>query len=382
MIVMMKILITFIFIAGSYLLSTLVFETISKKYKVQRILLELGFGILLGSTSLLVLVDNSYLNTFAILGAVVLLFTVGYGSKLSHLIKEKQNITILATVGVIIPFVTVYLSCYLFQIPMTAALFIAAAGVSTSVGISARILYESHKCNSDIGTIILGASVLDDIYGLAILSALIAFFYKDGGNLPLVFVSLLIFAFILLISFYTKKIAVEKMRNRRAVLAVLAPIVISLPFVAGYLSLTPITGAYFAGLLSSGELNERFLKIQKQIYSIVVPIFFIYTGTRISLQTLFTPNVLLLGFALFVAVLVGQLLAGLSLAPFLGLYHGLLTGFGMLPRGEVSMYIAVTALGMGVITREHLGAIVIMILLCAIVVSALLKKLVRGTCKV
>ncbi|GAI52777.1 unnamed protein product, partial [marine sediment metagenome] len=103
-----------------------------------------------------------------------------------------------AALGVVLPFILGYLVTIYFGFSYIVALFVGVALVATSIGVGASILTEFRMLRTRIGTLIMGAAVIDDVIGVVMMSVLIGF--VATGSMPLqemfliVFLTLLFFA--------------------------------------------------------------------------------------------------------------------------------------------------------------------------------------------
>ena len=113
---------------------------------------------------------------FAELGVIFLLFTVGLETKVKDLMNSGRPALLCAILGVIIPFVLGF--ALIMAWPNTAigggdmnhALFLAAAMVATSVGITARIIKDLKLMDTKEARIIIAAAVIDDVLGMIVRS--------------------------------------------------------------------------------------------------------------------------------------------------------------------------------------------------------------------
>ncbi|MGH7224622.1 MAG: cation:proton antiporter, partial [Gemmataceae bacterium] len=115
---------------------------------------------------------NDVLHVFAEIGIVLLLFEIGMETDLKKLLRVGGASTIVAVVGVIVPFALGYAVCHLLGLGQLPSVVAGAALTATSVGITARVLSELGQLDAPEGQIILGAAVLDDVIGLVILTVI------------------------------------------------------------------------------------------------------------------------------------------------------------------------------------------------------------------
>src|SRR5687767_1099134 len=149
-----------------------------ERLKQPGVLGELGAGILLGNlvlfgfTAAEPLKTNATIAVLAELGVIILLFEVGLESDLKEMMEVGWSSLLVAIVGVVAPFFLGWaVSAYFIPDESRLAhIFIGATLCATSVGITARVFKDLGKLATREARIILGAAVLDDVFGLLILA--------------------------------------------------------------------------------------------------------------------------------------------------------------------------------------------------------------------
>ena len=101
---------------------------------------EILAGVILGPGVLAWISPTDLLKTLADLGVMFLLFRVGLEVKPSELLKIGGTATVVATAGVIVPFFLGWAILAAWGAPRIEAIFVGAAMVATSVGITAQVL--------------------------------------------------------------------------------------------------------------------------------------------------------------------------------------------------------------------------------------------------
>src|SRR4029450_3480713 len=111
-------------------------------------------------------------DTLSRLGVILLLFQVGLDSTVAQMMKVGLSSFMVATLGVIGPFVLGWgVGAWLLpEASIYAHIFLGATLSATSVGITARVLKDLRRSDTDEARIILGAAVIDDVQGLIILA--------------------------------------------------------------------------------------------------------------------------------------------------------------------------------------------------------------------
>src|SRR4051812_41348010 len=139
---------------------------------------ELAAGVALGNLTFGGFAGLEHLKTdasvdmLARLGVILLLFQVGLESTVGQMMRVGLSSLLVATLGVIGPFALGWgVGAWLLpDASVYAHVFLGAALSATSVGITARVLKDLGRTDSDEARIILGAAVIDDVQGLVILA--------------------------------------------------------------------------------------------------------------------------------------------------------------------------------------------------------------------
>ena len=163
-------------------------------------------------------------------------------------------------------------------------------------------------------------------------------------------------------------------RNAPFVLAVL--MMLGLAALSASIGLAAIIGAFLAGMVLA-EVREQYELEQKAlpIYELLVPLFFVITGSRVDWRLMLDTN--LLGVALTVTALaiigkvVGCGIGGLGK----GVRSVAIIGVGMAPRGEVGLIVANVGQSIGAIPDAMFSIVVIMSLLTTLVAPPVLTAL-------
>ena len=321
------------------------------------------------------------------LSVVVLLFFVGLETRLSDILSVGGRASSVAVAGVILPFVLGYgLFAFVLGQPQVESVFLGAAMVATSVGITARVLRDLGVIASRASRIILGAAVIDDILGMIILAVVVGIAATGTVSLlslatitgqAVLFTVVLVVGGSWLVRRYGLGLARLKMDNAPFAVALLA--MLGLATLSAAVGLAAIIGAFLAGMVFA-EAREHF-ELQRQalpIYQFLVPFFFVFTGAQVDLRLFLDGSVMGVALAVTALAIVGKLL-GCGLA-MLGnnTRQMMIVGVGMAPRGEVGLIVANLGLALGVVTGQVFSVVVVMSILTTIVVPPVLRLLYVG----
>jgi Kef-type K+ transport system membrane component KefB len=330
--------------------------------------------------------QSEVISVLAELGVIVLLFEIGLESDVRELKKVGYQATVVACVGVAVPFAagTAGLVAF-FHTPIIPAIFAGAALTATSIGITSKILSEIGQLKSQEGQIIVGAAVIDDILGIIVL-AVVASLAKTGEvdirNVLYLIVSATVFlgGAILLGQVFSKGfVAIANLLQTRGNLIVPALIfAFFMSFLANAIHLEAILGAFAAGLVLE-ETDERIeLDAQiKPIADILVPIFFVTVGAKLDIGVLnpILPEnregLIIAAFLIAIAI-AGKLVCGLAVFGQPGINRWAV-GVGMIPRGEVGLVFASIGAASGALDKPLQAAIIIVVILTTFLAPPFLR---------
>lgn len=325
------------------------------------------------------------LDVLAEIGVVLLLFSVGLETRLDDLKKVGKSAFLVGVLGVIVPFVLGSLWAHGSGFDWAKSLFIAAAFVATSAGITARVLQELGVLTRIESRVILGAAVIDDILAMLLLGIVTALQGGTGiqiGSLLLVLVQAI--GFVAVIGWVGTAVMRRRARWLDRPINPLSPLTISLAICLGlaFLStefgLAAIIGAFLAGMIASETHRREELEHQMQpLLALLTPFFFVITGAKIDLAVFTSVDALWMLLVVTAIAVVSKMMGGFLGALSLGRRGALVVGVGMIPRGEVGIVIASLGLAAGVFNNEIYAVIVAMSLLTSIVTPPVLAALLQ-----
>jgi Kef-type K+ transport system membrane component KefB len=351
---------------------------------------ELVAGVIVGQSGLR-LVSTSYetIHMLSELGVFILLLAIGLETDLRMLIRVGATSAVVAIVGVVLPFGLGYASCRFLGLTDLAAIMAGATLTATSVGITARVLADLGRLRDEEGQIILGAAVLDDIFGLVILTIVTGLAQGEAvtvvnvattAGIAFGFLGAVILVGTWLMPWITRATAMIELPGTPTILALV--MAFGLAWLADRAGSAMILGAFAAGLLLASA--PRLHEIEKGITSLghfFVPLFFVSVGASVDLHALdpATPAgrlALLVGCVLCVTGVIGKLFAGF--APFWFKGNKTLIGVGMIPRGEVGLIFAQMGLSTGIFDDGLFTGATLMVLVTTFIAPPLLKNMLSA----
>jgi len=346
---------------------------------------EILAGVLIGPSVLNWIAPSEFLTALSDLGAMFLLFRVGLEVKSSELMKLGGTATLVAVSGVIMPFLFGWSILLAFGESNNEAIFVGAAMVATSVGITAQVLSAKNLLQATASKIILAAAVIDDVLGLLVLAVVSGLTRGKLNILELVFTGVLACGFTVIIAKWGTqamgKVVPHMTQNLRvgeAQFALAMCLLFALSVGAVYTGVAAIVGAFLAGLALAETTAPRVRDLAHGVTELLVPFFLTGIGLHVDLTAFTDPrNILLAAVILFAAVLSKFIGCGIG-AYGLGRVDALRVGVGMIPRGEVGMVVAQIGLGFGIIKQNVYGVVVFMSVATTIVAPPLINIAFRG----
>jgi Kef-type K+ transport system membrane component KefB len=346
---------------------------------------EIVAGVLIGPSVLNWVTHDGLIAALGDLGVMFLLFRVGLEVKPAELLKLGGTAALVATCGVIVPFAMGWAIVSAWGAPQIEAIFVGAAMVATSVGITAQVLAAKGLLHERSAKIILAAAVIDDVLGLLVLAAVSGMVQGEINIGALVTTCVLAVGFVVIIALWGNKAmghvvpkVQESFHLAEAEFSLAMVLLFALAVLAVYVGVAAIVGAFFAGMALAGRVGPRVLDLASGATELLVPFFLAGIGLNISLAAFSSPSLIGLTAAILVAAVLSKMIGcGLSALP-LGRTDAFRIGVGMIPRGEVGMVVAQIGLSLGAVSRDIYGVVVFMAVASTIVAPPLLALAFKG----
>jgi Kef-type K+ transport system membrane component KefB len=349
---------------------------------------ELLAGVLIGPGVLGLVHESQALHGLAELGILILLFEVGLESDLGQLLRAGPQATLVALVGVAVPFALGYGVMSWLGHPALLAVFVGATFTATSVGITARVLADRGRLGDGAAKVVLGAAVVDDILGLVILAVVTG--VAQTGSVSLGAVGLLAAkagVFLVAAVLVGVRLAptlvrwVGRLRARGTLIVYSVVFAVALAAVADLIGLATIIGAFAAGLvLATTERREHIEERIKPVADLLVPVFFVTVGMKVQPAAM---NPFAEGGQFGVAMLLTGVAVASKLAAGLAVYQRGVrrwpVAVGMVPRGEVGLIFAGAGLAAGVVAEDLYSALIVVVMLTTFAAPPWLKALYRDS---
>ncbi len=344
---------------------------------------EILVGILMGPSVLGLITYTDFIEQLATMGAIFLLFVVGLQTKFIEIFNVRSFV--IALLGVVVPWAGGFGVAHLFGFPVGEAVFIGTALTATSIAITAQVLKEMGKLDTEAAKAIIGAAVVDDVLALLALSLTKEFLTSTISIENLAVTTVIAFVFLAVgivlgmkainpqlerFDVWAKKHGVEKATFIAAI-----AIAFAYSLVAEIVGLSAIVGAFIAGVSLESLKIKSYHEGAEYLEAIFAAIFFVSLGVLVNVQAAASAGIFIIALT---AVAIVTKLVGCAIPAFLlGLKRNdaIIVGLGMVPRGEIAIIAALFGLSNGLIGQPVYVAILMMSLLTTIVTPAFIKQL-------
>jgi Kef-type K+ transport system membrane component KefB len=265
---------------------------------------------------------------------------------------------------------------------LAADLFIGGILTATSVGITARVLRDLGRDQTPEARIILGAAVIDDVLCLIVLAVVsglsitghisFASIAMTTGKAALFLVASLGVG-IWLTPKLVRRLAPLGVQNLKLLFGI--SFAFLLAWLANVAELATIVGAFAAGMVLNSFFDREvegasLHELLSPVESLVVPLFFVWMGIQVKLESMASKDVLLAGLALTIVAIVGKVASGWGCPPTM---NRLAVGFGMMPRGEVGLIFAGIGKAIGVVDEGLFSAVVMLVMITTVLAPIMLR---------
>jgi Kef-type K+ transport system membrane component KefB len=328
------------------------------------------------------------------LGILLLFYYVGLETNVSSFTKNIRKSILISIFNTLLPLIVgVWIMRSIFHLSNLASIIIGVCLAVSAQSVSVDILEELKLLRSKIGRLIITAGAVDDIIELILVSFLLySFNFALSQVSPLklvldilIFIVVIVIARLWLVPYSLRFFDTEKSSTSRFMDSMI--IVLLIAYLSDKLGVGSLIGAMIAGIivrqtifkdmkLPNWEEHDIAKSTHIIAFGFLIPLFFVSVGLNVDLL-LIPHNIGMI--ALFLVIAILSTVLGSMIAIFLekGSYReGLVIGWGLTPKGDVELVIAMLALTYGVITPNIFTSLIVMSLLTTIISSIVFKYLV------
>jgi Kef-type K+ transport system membrane component KefB len=381
------------------------FGALARRFHQPAVIGEIAAGITVGPSVLGALWPSAQhallpasvlpsLNVLAQLGVVLFVFVAGFELNAGLLRGRGALAVMVSHVSIAVPFllgVSVAFAAYGRFAPdgigFTAfALFMAVSMSITALPVLARILMDLGLHRTEVGTVALTCAVVDDITAwclLALVVALVSASSVFGVLTTVLWTALFVTTLIGVVRPALARFCASEAGQR---LSVLLPVglvgLLAAAVTTEWIGVHAMFGAFMFGLVFPSEAPgaDRLRERVGNVTTVLLPLFFAYSGLRTEVGLLGTDPVMWLWCALFLAVaVIGKLVGGTvaARASGVGWRESGQLGALMNCRGLTELVVLNIGLDLGVLSPALFTMLVIMALVSTAMSAPLVTRLRR-----
>lgn len=359
------------------LIASFAFSSLFKKIGFPPVVGQLLAGIVLGIYSIKAFLFGpqslAIVDFLSVLGIVFLLFLAGLEIDIKKIRETSRDSIIISSAAALLPLFLGFVFLRALGYDFLTSLVFGGALSVTSEGTKVKVLMDLDALNTRLGSLMLAAGAIDDIFEVFFLALVVAM--AHGGSmfeLALIPLQVLIFFAIAFVFFKASSRALKYMAKNGGddteLFSITVIFILVLAALSQTLQLGYLIGAIIGGFLLQISLRsidkkhrEDIIKTTEMItFALVVPFFFANAGLNFDLGSLSSNVALLIGTVAiaFIGKIVGTLIVKpVSSLNLKQLYY---VGWAMNSRGAAELVIALVALQFGLIPIEIFSVLVAM----------------------
>ncbi len=362
-----------------------------KRIGLSRSLGQMAVGMILAIPVIkhILFVENnlSVFNSLAEFGIIFLLLLTGMELNINKLKSASKPALIITLSTAMLSFAGGYFATVLMGFHQILGVVVGMCFAITAEDMVVKLLMEYDKLNSRVGSILIGASIVDDIFEIIFLSFIIVIAHQGGMEaikvFPLKLVFFIGFCFFVIktLPILIKGIVKEKSEITDFTISIILGLFIAI--ISSQLGFGTVLGALIGGLIIQQMITDKHEehKVVKDLqlisFGFIVPFFFINIGMNLDVTVLWTSLPLVL--VLFVAAIAPKIIGSLITKPFTGLRWNqlLLIGWAMNSRGGVGLVLAQIALAGSIISGQLYSAVILVVILTTFILPFIFKHYVK-----
>lgn len=360
------------------------------KFRQPQVVGEMVAGVLLGPSLLGWLAPGFFASLFppdglgplyvlSQIGPLLFMFMVGLEFDTKMLRKLGHIAVVVSHSSIIVPFALgALLAIFLYprladnNLPFTGfVLFMGAAMSVTAFPVLARILHERNLLSTKLGTLTIACAAVADVAAWCLLAVIVGIVKSELNQLPwwqmlpgiVVYCGVMLFVVRPLVRKLISSEAGAKNHYRLIIISLVCMLASS--WATEWLGIHALFGAFFAGVIipKEGGFSLEFRKgLQFPVVGLLMPLFFAFTGLRMSIGLINSPDMVLYCGLVFLVAVAGKFGGSMISARLMGTSWREATAVGILmnTRGLIELVIINIGLDIGVLTPPLFSMMVLM----------------------
>jgi CPA2 family monovalent cation:H+ antiporter-2 len=336
------------------------FLYLGQSLKIPGIVIFLLIGMLTGPYGFGIITSVASIETFAEVGIILLLFTIGLEFSFERLLKSWRIAIIGGILQVCTTIIAITFVAYALRVPFMGAVVFGFIISLSSTAIVMKILQERREVDTLQGRTLLGILIFQDLAIIPMILILPLFMGSGGPDLEalprevakvaLILVIIIVLARWVIPSFLYR---VAQQKNRELFFVTVAGICIGVAWLTNQAGLSFALGAFVAGLIiGESDYNIDALSHIIPFRDVFASVFFLSIGMLLNTQSLISDISFVILILYISTLIIGvKILTGAFAAAVAGLPARIciISGFALCQVGEFSFVLAKTGLESGFI---------------------------------
>lgn len=379
-----------------------------KKFGQPQVIGEMIAGILLGKSVFALVWPVGFATLFpestmprlfilSQIGLILFMFVVGLDLKISELKNRASSAILISHVSIVVPFLLgslVALGIYNDYGPKqfvfsSFALFMGIAMSITAFPVLARIIQEKKLTGTPLGTMALTCAAIDDVTAWCVLAAVIGI-VKAGTVTTAIGVFFAAMIYVAVMIKVIKPLAAKYLREAtnghitHTQMAFVFCLLLGSAWISESIGIHALFGAFLAGTIMPTDfhLRERLKgKIEDLSAVVLLPIFFAYTGIRMQIGLLNTPDMWMICLLIIALAIIGKMVGSAFAARYSGMSWRDSWAIGALMNTRGLMELVVLNIGydLGILSPAIFAMMVIMAIITTTMTGPLLSVFIKSS---
>lgn len=373
---------------------------IAEFLKIPVLTVYIVFGIVIGPYFSGIIKEVESLKYFYHLGIIFLMFSSGFGLKLTFLKENKKKLILFHFLNGWIPgivgfFVGLVINNLSGHKNLFLPLALSAIFISSSVGIIIPLFSEFtssvDRKTKNFTSIVIGGTVLNDILSLFLISFIITF--KINSNLKYIYTFIIFTVFYFVIIFKLFPYLYEKIFARIKKISILVEeqtrvlvlFIIFAVYLGELFKIHPVISSFVVGIsLANSNINRKTLHILNFItYSIFVPLFFTTIGAEMDLSIFKIGKNYLYPILISLSLILSKFITGFISAKISNFENKKSVGFGFSTIPQLSATIAAgfVCKELGIFNTEIFNSVIILSVVTTFLGPVIVKNIFSSKTK-
>jgi Kef-type K+ transport system membrane component KefB len=379
--------ITVVYEIGLLIVAASLASELFKRAKLPGLIGAILVGVFIGGPGGLGLVtDLAAVNLLALLGSVLIVFMIGLEFEASAFWRVGRRAVLLTTIGVVSAVIVGYTLAVGLGWSSEAALLLGIVLAPSGTSVIAILLSSMGKVETQAGSTLLTAAIVDDVEGVLLLSIGFGLLTRPTFSTgDVLWLGVIATSFILGSVYIGGRLfprlmpKFEKLLSDETVFAVLLGLGLILAFGATLVGLAAITGAFIMGaIVPYAKIGEKIAHRLFFVKEILAAVFFASIG--LSIDPYIVPGLLPLAMLILGVALTARLAGGI-VGGTVGGFRGrplLVLALALAIRAEMSLILARQGVAVGIVGPEFLALAAIVVVGSIVIAVPVLSKLARA----